>query len=434
MNLSYQALIQPAQAVLRANDMGGFTRPAAGQYPHQWNWDSAIIALGLSHFDLPRALQEIRSLLQGQWRDGMVPHIVYHTGPSDYFPDPAFWQTGGSPDAPALATSGITQPPLLASVLRTMHQRTPIPDFIREVYPALLAWHRWFHTSRDADGSGLACLIHPWESGTDDSPRWLRAMSAFEPHDLPAYHRRDTVHVSSAQRPNQADYDRFVHLVNLFRTRHYNHQALLAESPFLVQDLLTNSILHRADQDLRALALELGEPVGEIDGWIAQVKAVFNQRFWNEPAGRYDDFDRRQGLPIAVNTGATFLPLYAGLASPTQARRLVEEHLLNPQEYAPGERVHYQVTSTSQSEPTWEPARYWRGPVWVILNWLVAGGLERYGYASLAEKFNQESIELIALHGFYEYFDAHSGAGCGAPDFSWSAALAIELIESYSLG
>ena len=55
----------------------------------------------------------------------------------------------------------------------------PIPDFIREVYPALLRWHRWLHTARDADGSALACIIHPWESGTDDSPRWLHL---FERH------------------------------------------------------------------------------------------------------------------------------------------------------------------------------------------------------------------------------------------------------------
>ena len=171
---------------------GAFTKPAPRQYPHQWNWDAAVIALGLSHFDLPRALQEIRSLLAGQWKDGMVPHILYHTGASDYLPDPDFWQTQGSPDAPALQTSGITQPPLAATVVRMIHERTPAPDFVREVFPGLLRWHRWFHTARDADGSGLACLIHPWESGTDDSPRWLQAIAGITPVDLPPYRRRDT--------------------------------------------------------------------------------------------------------------------------------------------------------------------------------------------------------------------------------------------------
>jgi hypothetical protein len=102
----------------------------------------------------------------------MLPHVVYHTGPSDYFPDPDFWQIGNSPHAPAMLTSGITQPPILATVVRRIHARMPIPDFIREVYPALLRWHRWLHTARDADGSGLV-IIHPGP-GTDDSPRWRR--------------------------------------------------------------------------------------------------------------------------------------------------------------------------------------------------------------------------------------------------------------------
>ena len=137
------SLISRAASVLRGNDTGIFTKPGPHQYPHQWNWDSALIALGLSHFDLPRAQQEIRALLSGQWRDGMLPHVVYHSVPSDYFPTAPFWQIENSPDGPGEPTSGITQPPLVTTVLRRMHERHPMPDFAREVYPALLRWHRW---------------------------------------------------------------------------------------------------------------------------------------------------------------------------------------------------------------------------------------------------------------------------------------------------
>lgn len=426
----YSNLIPRAQSILRANDTGQFTKPAPRQYPHQWNWDAAVIALGLAHFDLPRALTEIRALLRGQWRDGMVPHIVYHTGPSDYFPDPDFWQTAGSPNAPDVQTPGITQPPVLATVVRAIHARTPILDFVREAYPALLRWHRWLHTARDADGSTLACLIHPWESGTDDSPRWLRAIANITPRDLPPYRRRDTVHVSSSQRPHNADYDRFTHLVNVFRRNRYDAPTLLRESPFLVQDTFVNSILHRADQDLRALALELGEPTDELDAWLARTRASFNARLWNDERGLYFDYDVRAGAPIAVNTASTFMALYAGLADERQARRLINEHWLNPAEYARDARTRYAITSTSKAEPAWEARRYWRGPVWIILNWLLADGLRRYGYDDLADALRHDSLELIAQSGFWEYFDPADGAGCGSPDFSWSAALAIEFIHT----
>lgn len=427
--LANQELIAKARSILALNDMGVFTKPAPRQYPHQWNWDAAVIALGRSHYDVRRAQEEIRSLLRGQWKDGLVPHIVYHTGASDYFPDPEFWMTGSSPDAPSVQTSGITQPPLIAPVLRVMHQRHPMKDFIREVYPAILRWHRWFHMLRDADGSRLACLIHPWESGTDDSPRWLTAISKITPKDLPAYQRKDTVHVHGSQRPHQADYDRFIHLVNFFRLNQYNPQVLLAQSPFLVQDILTNSILHRADQDLRVLALEIGEPTDEIDEWISVVRSNFNVHHWDDEAGLYYDYDVRNDTLIRINTAMTFLPLYAGLANPDQAQRLVRQHLLNPDEYKPGGHVGFWLTSTSQTEPTWESKRYWRGPVWVIINWLVSEGLDRYGYREEAREIRKDSLALIQKNGFWEYFDANDGSGCGSPDFSWSAALAIEFLH-----
>lgn len=423
-----QSLAGQAEATLRHNDAGAFTRPGPHQYPHQWNWDSALIALGLSHFDLPRSLAEIRALLSGQWRDGMIPHVVYHTVPSDYFPTPAFWQIEGSPNAPAVATSGITQPPLLATVIRMIHARTPIPGFAAQVYGPLLAWHRWLHTARDADGTGLACLIHPWESGTDDSPRWLQPMAKIAPTDVPPYRRGDTRHVAAAERPFDADYDRFIHLIDVFRRAHYDPEALLARSPFLVQDVLFNSILYRADEDLMALAREVGESADEIEGWMGRVRASFNERFWDEHAGLYFDYDVRSSAPIQVNTATTFLPLYAGLSDPRQARRLVEEHLVNPEEYAPNAIVRYRLTTTSRREPAWDGRRYWRGPVWIILNWLVADGLRRYGYYDLAEALVRDSMALVRCAGFREYYDPRDGAGLGSTDFSWSAALALEFM------
>jgi len=406
-----------------------FTKPGPRQYPHQWNWDSAVIALGLSHYDLPRALIEIRSLISGQWRDGMIPHVVYHLTPSDYFPYPAFWQIENSPHAPSVATSGITQPPLLASMIRAIHARTPIPDFIREIYPALLRWHRWLHTARDVDQSGFACLIHPWESGTDDSPRWLAAMAAITPTDVPQFRRGDTKHVAAAERPHHADYERFVHLIDVFRRHRYEPSALLTQSPFLVQDILFNSILYRADDDLRALALEITQPSDEIDSWLKKMRANFDARFWDETRHLYFDYNARAQTPIRVNTAMTFAPLYAGLITAERAAQLIDEHWLNPAEYGKGEPVHYALTSTSQSEAAWEARRYWRGPVWIVYNWLMIVGLKRYGYHDLADLLRHDSLTLIARSGFCEYYDPRDGSGCGSPDFSWPAALAIELLS-----
>src|SRR5215211_5116756 len=311
--MSATPLIDQAISVLRRNDTGIFTKPGPHQYPHQWNWDSALIALGLSHFDLPRAQTEIRALLSGQWRDGMVPSVVYHSAPSDYFPTPAFWQIENSSAAPDIPTTGITQPPLLSTVVRMIDDRHSVPDFVREVYPALLRWHRWLHTARDADGSALACIIHPWESGTDDSPRWLHLFEAIQPEALPEFKRGDMRYVAATERPNRTEYERYIYLIDVFRKLNYAPRELLAHSPFLAQDILFNAILFRADEDLRALALDLDQRTDEINGWLNRMRLNFNPRFWDENVGLYYDYDVRAGKPIPVNTASTFLPLFAGL-------------------------------------------------------------------------------------------------------------------------
>ena len=91
------------------------------------------------------------------------------------------------------------------------------------------------------------------------------------------------------------------------------------------------------------------------------------------------DYDVRGGKTILVNTACTFLPLFAGLPSKEQAQRLVDEHLLNVREYALNSGSQHWVTTTAKTETTWESRRYWRGPIWVIMNWFIIEGLRRYG-------------------------------------------------------
>jgi glycogen debranching enzyme len=430
---AFDALRAQAHRVLQINNRGEFTTPSPQQYPHQWNWDAAFIAFGWAHFDLARAHTEIRSLLRAQWRNGMVPHIIYHHGASDYFPYPEFWQTQGLAHSGDVLSSGLTQPPVLATMVRRIHERFPNnadeQNFLREVFPKILAWHRWLHTARDADGTGLPCLIHPWESGADNSPRWLAVLDSITPHDLPAYTRRDTTHVLPAERPRVQDYERFVFLIDRGRRAQWNDAAILATHPFLVQDIMFCSILHRADQDLLALAQSVNADTREIETWIEKTRAVFNARFWNEERGLYFDYDRRAGEPISVNTCSAFAPLYAGLGSQAQAARLVREHYENAREYAPGADSQYRVPSTAKNERDYAPRRYWCGPVWMLLNWLTVQGLANYGYRAQAQELLRQSFELLEMQGMREYFDPRDGTGLGGKEFAWTAALALALAD-----
>jgi hypothetical protein len=213
----------------------------------------------------------------------MVPHTIYHEGASEYFPTPEFWQTTELSHGGSILSSGLTQPPVLASIVRRIHERfrgDPAQDsFLREVLPKIQAWHRWLHTARDVDGTGLPCLIHPWESGTDNSPRWLAVLDTITPYDLPTYTRRDMTHVQPDQRPRAQDYERFVFLIDRGRRARWHDETVMQSHPFLVQDVMFCSILHQADRDLSALAREIGEDIGEIQEWMAHTEAVFDSRF-----------------------------------------------------------------------------------------------------------------------------------------------------------
>jgi hypothetical protein len=425
-------LIDEARHLLELNHTGTFTKPSAGQYPHQWNWDAAFIAIGLDHLDRARALQEIRTLLQGQWANGMVPHILYPEGPSSYFPTPDFWATAGAAGAPPFGTSGFTQPPILASAVRSLQRRAGTTDealaAAREFYPSLLAWHRWLHRARDPGNSGLVAIVHPWESGTDNSTRFTAPLERMGPVTPPPYARKDQHFVSPGERPVAGDYDRFMFLIGLYRDLRWDDEAVYRNAPFLVQDVLFNSVLHRAERDLRELALLLGEPTEEIDIWLSAAESAFAERLWHEADGTYYDWDVRAGAQIEENTCASLAPLYAGVAGQSEARRLVREHLLNPRRYAPDEGTSYFLPSASKESPYFEPRRYWRGPIWLNINWMLAKGLAQYGFREEAAALRSDTLALVERSGFVEYYDPRDGSACGATGFSWSAALVVDLL------
>jgi hypothetical protein len=46
------------------------------------SWDSAFIAIGKSRYNQDQAQEELRTLFQAQWKNGLVPHIVFNPNTS----------------------------------------------------------------------------------------------------------------------------------------------------------------------------------------------------------------------------------------------------------------------------------------------------------------------------------------------------------------
>lgn len=408
-----------AAEILRRNDRGGYTVPNGAIYPFQWNWDSAFVALGFAELDISRAWQEIETLFLGQWADGFVPHIVFWQDDAGYFPGPERWQANGAQTG--VPTSGITQPPVAATVVRRIFEKAPsrlAHARLANLFPRIFAWHRWFAANRDFEGKGVCVAVHPWETGRDNSPEWDQPGERIDTSRIAPYTRRDTDHLDAAMRPRHVDYDRYVALVDHGRSCGWDHAAIAQTSPFRVADVGLSMILLRANRDLLELARLLGRTgdAREIAGWIARSEDGLAW-LWNDELDSWCSRDTVDAAFCPYVTSASFLSFYAGLADPDRDRAMVA-HLEQM-----GEQTRYLVPSLAPWHSVFEPARYWRGPVWAVLNLMIGLGLEECGQGDLAQQVRSDTAELIAKGGFSEAFSPLDGVATGGQNFSWTAAV-----------
>lgn len=417
--------VESATAILRRNDRGGYSVPTDGLYPFQWSWDSAITALGWMTIDERRAWQEAETMFRGQWDNGMVPHILFHKDAESYFPGPDVWGSGTP-----VPSSAISQPPVWATAVRFMYENTSdrllADEKLRELLPKLMDYHVWWYRERDPENTGLVCSYHPWESGMDNSPAWDAALAVVPEVDW-AYQRRDLGHVDADQRPHKPEYDRYLYLVNFFKKHHFDSRYIYAHCPYKVIDIGIVSILQRASSDLLELCRIAGQDEGiqHLEKELARTRAAVGG-LWSEGRQCFLNHDLITGLAIDEVTSATVLPLFGGLADAEQAAAM--SGLLN--DWLAATTVG--LSSTHPSSPRYESQRYWRGPVWLHVNWMIALGAADYGYPKLAEWLKNSSRDCVASSGFWEYFDADTTAGCGGDNFTWTASVALYWLANAS--
>jgi glucosylglycerate hydrolase len=436
----HKELASQAEKVLRQNDMGDWTRAAPYLYPHQWGWDSAFIAIGLARLDVRRAARELRTLFAHQWKTGKVPHIVFNPeAPAhSYYPGAEHWAcAAASPDAPPAPpyTSCLTQPPVHAIAVRRIWEAAEREDalsssrtFLHDIYPRLLAWHRYLLTYRDPEDSGLVTIYHPWGSGTDNSPRWDAALEAVEVGELPPYPRYDLQHVGDpSQRPITADYDRYLWLVKLIKEAGCDERIIYRSHPFLVKDVLSSAILVAANEALLEIAEVVGAPDEDrelIVRWAERGRRGLDA-CWDADLKLCLDYDLRADKPLRVRTVAGFAPLIAGRQSPERVEALLE--VLDSPEFAGRPGLRWPLPpSTSPEELRFDPRSYWRGPTWPVIHWLLWWSLLRAGEGERAERLRRISLEQLASGGFGEYFDPYTGEPLGSTRQSWTAAVALD--------
>jgi hypothetical protein len=406
-----------ALAVLERNHRDGYTVPAEGLYPYQWCWDSGPIALGWAAAGRwAEAWDELRRLLSAQWPSGMVPHIVFWESCDHYFPGPEVWGTAHDPP-----TTGITQPPLPISAAARLYVADPdrarARAALRDMWPGLVAWLEWIARARIGP-HGACVIVHPWESGMDNAPCWDAPLHAAPSGGNPHLERRDVATVAAAHRPTDGDYRRYLGIVERLRAAGWDTEHQVEASPFAVEDVAFTAIAARSASDLAAVAREIGQDPAPLARFAAAARAAL-ARLWDDHAGWFRPYDLRAKRPLGPLTAGGLVALWARDVERARADRMIER-LDRWSDAAP-----FGVPTCDPTAPEFDPERYWRGPAWVLVNWLVADGLAVAGQAARAERLRESTAALVAAQGFSEYYDARTGAGIGGHGFSWSAALTL---------
>ena len=392
-----------------------YTAPAKekGKYLPQWLWDSCFHAIAYRWFDTAMAWEELLSLLVHQVPDGerdagMIPHMQHMDVVNDKAAQGLFRQS---------QRSTITQPPLIAVAAWEVFSKAPDTEKLQQIYAANMRYHAWFDERR-ADSDGLVVSIHPWETGWDASQRWDALLG-----------------VEDVLKQDKAFSEALKNIrwrqMTLLEEVDYDWHRLLERDAFCVKPIDWNAI---RVADLRAMG-QIAEVLGHTQDaadWRSkadQIAATIAEKLCQQNGERIVGYDLiwedGQEKLSEVDTAAKFVLLFGQCVDAEAAQALVAE-LTN--EHSPY-HTPYWLTTTPTNNPSFDGKEYWRGNVWMSLNWLVYTGLRHYGFADVASELTERSLALVDHSGFCEFFDPITGSrgeSVGVPcpqNQSWTAVI-----------
>ncbi len=362
----------------------GYTSPNRRQYPWQWLWDSCFQAIAWGALGDRRAVIEMETLFSGMLKSGFLPNTLFHNKPwAGWW----IWRVRGH--------STITQPPMYGHALRVLHDSGFAVDHLLQ--PASTALHHLIDSRMDA-ATGLVKVVHPWETGCDDSPRWSRWMRF-------GYHRE---------------------FWNITKYR-------LARSMRVVAgEGVANGKFEVCPASFNALvafnALELAALTGD-DGLAAKARGIARslEALWRPELRTWADVFPGSGKDSsAVPTLEAFLPLLV-VSNPEQVEA-AWAHLMSTAAF----RRPRGFAGVSIAEPSYRSNGYWRGGCWPQICYLLCVAAIRRQRPELST-IRELTVRGILGSDLSEYWDPETGAACGAKPQSWSAILVTLAAEQSRL-
>ncbi len=332
-------------------------------------WDCFFGSLLTSVEDKAQTTAAIKAILLAQTETGLVPNIAAGSG----------------------ITPDRSQPPVGSYCLWKVYQRFQDREMRGDGQPwrdgnrdGLLEWGS-DRGSMDSTGGRGFMQAAKYETGLDDSPMY-----------------------------DEVNYDSHTYTMNLHDVGLNSLYALDAECLSRIAALLGKT------EDSQRLAAE-----------YETMKKRVREKLWNDQDGIYENrfWDGHFSKRLSPTN---FYPMFAGIATPEQAKRMIEEHLLNPKEFW----GKYVAPTIARNDPAFPDQFYWRGDIWGPTNYMLYEGINRYRFDKVALQYAQKSYDLfmddwrINQHN-NEQYHAWGGNGGGDKHYTWGTLLCLVALEQY---
>jgi len=281
-------------------------------------------------------------------------------------------------------------------------------EFITEMYEKSVPFIQWWERKRDVNDNGLFEYISQDEGGWDNSPR--------------------------------ANYVR-----KLIFIPYYGYLGELIGSKIKPLDSVDlNSWMYSYYRAMQRFAASMGED-DEAQVWRAEAVALaarVDKELWSEERGCWLDTWNRIGSKkrkhFDILTPHIWYPASVGATmDEDKARRVIEEHLLNPDEFY-GE---YPIPTVAYNSEYFDRSTNgWTSSIWLVTTYSALEALARFGYDEEAADLRERTLSMMAdqdgMMGIYETYDALKGTyknefsdgTYSSFQFGWSSAFTMEII------
>ncbi len=385
--------------------------PSLGSYGQQFAWDSGWSVIGAANLIPENALKELQTVYKLQLESGRISHeIIIKKGGNSFSRMMLAPLIAGMFDEEK--KSYFLDPPAYLSATEVLYNRTK-DKRVFELLPSMEACVTYLLEKRDLFGDGLVSVIHPWETGCDNSP-------VFD----------ETMNITINKPFWKAKYlFKYLKIIRKLSKIDWNLNLVKEKNMFAMEDVGVNGLTAAGIISISNLYKEAGDLEKSEEYFSKAEKLVksIEKHLWVESKGFfYPRFGFENPKNLLRTTAIGISPLLSGLIEKDKAISALENYLNSEKHFnSPwGVAFNSRYEIAQEKNTTFETNFLWRGPcIWMNINWIAAKSASLYGRDDLAKEITKKTMKLLEKSGFREFYHPETGIGGGAKNFTWGTVI-----------